>query len=328
METTLPASRYNAGKLAFAALFIEDPPFSPSPYPSASCLSFSVFLCVAVQAYLRERGGWGSSSIKRRRRSLVFYNAFTPLWFTEQYVLTSRRNVTSLTLKWFLIYVWQRFFLAWNILVNKNDRRRVKNEPASFATTTKHVQNTMQASQLFTKPRKNATCHRLYFTLFLCTTNSFRRKKQWDSSKFAYQYVSHFEKNAISHKLIARSPSTPLACVQEWPCWALSCTSWAACCTTRSYLTAPRAPWTHTTWRRGSGARSPPSPTPPGSTASPPSSFLSAGTCHRTNCEMQKRNFLRDSRRNLFMQFAKYRPPPQQNFIRSFPYQKKFRGIY
>ncbi len=47
-------------------LFIEDQAFSPSydlapspplpPLPSASCLSFSVFLCVAGRAYWREMG--------------------------------------------------------------------------------------------------------------------------------------------------------------------------------------------------------------------------------------------------------------------------------
>jgi hypothetical protein len=44
-------------------LFIEDQAFSLSydlaPLPSASCLSFSFFKCVAGRAYWRERGGGG-----------------------------------------------------------------------------------------------------------------------------------------------------------------------------------------------------------------------------------------------------------------------------
>jgi hypothetical protein len=47
-------------------------PNGPSPLPSACCLSFSVFLCVAGRAYCR--GGWSRSQIIRRRASLVLYN--------------------------------------------------------------------------------------------------------------------------------------------------------------------------------------------------------------------------------------------------------------
>ncbi len=35
------------------------PPFHPPPFPSAWCLSFSVFLCVADRAYWSERGRGG-----------------------------------------------------------------------------------------------------------------------------------------------------------------------------------------------------------------------------------------------------------------------------
>ncbi len=54
----------------------------PTPYPippSASCLSFSAFLCVADRAYWRETGGggggwgWARSLIIRPLQSLVFY---------------------------------------------------------------------------------------------------------------------------------------------------------------------------------------------------------------------------------------------------------------
>ncbi len=60
---------------------------SPTPFPlsfrSASCLSFSVFLCVADQACWRptgERGrGWARSRIIRPQESLVFYKSFNTL---------------------------------------------------------------------------------------------------------------------------------------------------------------------------------------------------------------------------------------------------------
>ncbi len=72
-------------------IFIEDQAFLPPSYemappppspplPSASCLSFSVFLCVVVQAYWRERWrGWGRSRIIRWRESLVLYRSFNTL---------------------------------------------------------------------------------------------------------------------------------------------------------------------------------------------------------------------------------------------------------
>ncbi len=70
--------------------FIEDQAFSRSyelapppprpPLPSASCLSFSVFLCVSGCAYWRERGrGWGRSQIIRPQESPVFYKSFNTL---------------------------------------------------------------------------------------------------------------------------------------------------------------------------------------------------------------------------------------------------------
>jgi hypothetical protein len=55
----------------------------PSPLlPSASCLSFSIFLCVAVRAYWREREGgwWGRSQIIKPWQSLVLYKSFNTLW--------------------------------------------------------------------------------------------------------------------------------------------------------------------------------------------------------------------------------------------------------
>ncbi len=62
--------------------FIGDQAFLPSydlappPLPSASGLSFSVFLCVAYRAYWRER--WGKGVI-RRRDSLVLFKSFNNL---------------------------------------------------------------------------------------------------------------------------------------------------------------------------------------------------------------------------------------------------------
>ncbi len=49
------------------------------PLPSASCIFFSVFLCVADRAYWRRRG-WGRSQIIQRRESLVLFKTFNTLW--------------------------------------------------------------------------------------------------------------------------------------------------------------------------------------------------------------------------------------------------------
>ncbi len=50
--------------------------------PNPSRLSFSVFLCVAGQAYRRPRGrGWGRSQIIRQRESLVIYIIQYSMWW-------------------------------------------------------------------------------------------------------------------------------------------------------------------------------------------------------------------------------------------------------
>ncbi len=55
--------------------------------PSASCLSFSVFLCVAGWAYLSERGrGWGGSKITRRPESLVLFELVNTLEFKKSLI--------------------------------------------------------------------------------------------------------------------------------------------------------------------------------------------------------------------------------------------------
>ncbi len=56
-----------------------------TPLPRASCLSFSVFLCVAGQTYWREWGvmGWSRSQIVRPRGSLVLFKSFNTLWQRE-----------------------------------------------------------------------------------------------------------------------------------------------------------------------------------------------------------------------------------------------------
>ncbi len=50
--------------------------------PSATCLSFSVFLCVAGRAYWKERGGGGGVGAKSydERESLVHDKSFNTLW--------------------------------------------------------------------------------------------------------------------------------------------------------------------------------------------------------------------------------------------------------
>jgi hypothetical protein len=56
-------------------------PRHSTPLPSASFLSFSVFLCVADRAYCRERGiGWARSHIKRPRESLPYINSSILSW--------------------------------------------------------------------------------------------------------------------------------------------------------------------------------------------------------------------------------------------------------
>jgi len=53
-----------------------------SPLLSASCLSFSVFLCVAGRGNSREgEEGMGRMQIIQRRESLVFYKSFNTLFF-------------------------------------------------------------------------------------------------------------------------------------------------------------------------------------------------------------------------------------------------------
>ncbi len=51
---------------------------APSPVPQASCLSFSVFMCVAGRAYwLKREGGGRRRQIIRWRESLVLYKYST-----------------------------------------------------------------------------------------------------------------------------------------------------------------------------------------------------------------------------------------------------------
>ncbi len=65
------------GPSFLAVVWFGSPPHPlPPPLPSASCLSFSVFLCVAYRAYWRERSGKG---VIRRRESLILYKSFITL---------------------------------------------------------------------------------------------------------------------------------------------------------------------------------------------------------------------------------------------------------
>ncbi len=54
------------------------------PLTSASCIFFSIFLCIACRAYWRERG-WvsGTRSQIRLRESLALYKSFNTLWDTR-----------------------------------------------------------------------------------------------------------------------------------------------------------------------------------------------------------------------------------------------------
>ncbi len=55
-----------------------------SPLPSATCLSFSVFLCVSGPAYCRERGkgGWRRRPIIQPREGQALYKSFNTHCFT------------------------------------------------------------------------------------------------------------------------------------------------------------------------------------------------------------------------------------------------------
>jgi hypothetical protein len=56
-------------------------PTPSSPLPSASCLSFSVFLCVAVQLTDGGGKGWALSRIIRPpQESLAIYKSLNTLW--------------------------------------------------------------------------------------------------------------------------------------------------------------------------------------------------------------------------------------------------------
>jgi len=65
---------------------------SPTPFPplpSASCLSFSVFLCVAGRAYWGEKWvGDGWNQIIRPRERLALYKPFNTLWKIHNYPKT------------------------------------------------------------------------------------------------------------------------------------------------------------------------------------------------------------------------------------------------
>ncbi len=65
---------------AFFPTYVLAPSPPPSRRPPASCLSLSVFLGVAGQAYWgRREDGGGGSQIVRRRESLVLYKSFNTL---------------------------------------------------------------------------------------------------------------------------------------------------------------------------------------------------------------------------------------------------------
>ncbi len=70
-------------RIAFSPLYDLAPPPQSSPsLPSASCLSFSAFLCVAGKGGDLGRG-WGSSQTLRLLESLVLYKSWNTLWAPE-----------------------------------------------------------------------------------------------------------------------------------------------------------------------------------------------------------------------------------------------------
>jgi hypothetical protein len=68
----------------FLAVLSVGPSPNPShPLQSASCLCFSVFLCVADRGYWQERWGrrgWWRSKLITSQESLVLYKSFNTLW--------------------------------------------------------------------------------------------------------------------------------------------------------------------------------------------------------------------------------------------------------
>ncbi len=65
------------------------PTHSPS-FSSATCFSFSVFLCVADRTYWREKG-WARSQIIRQRESLALYSSLHTLWLHISVFIKCRR---------------------------------------------------------------------------------------------------------------------------------------------------------------------------------------------------------------------------------------------
>jgi hypothetical protein len=73
---------YRAPSFLAVVWFGSSPTPFPIPFPSASCLSFSVFLCVAGRACWRERGRARGAKSYDHRESLALYKLFTTLWCT------------------------------------------------------------------------------------------------------------------------------------------------------------------------------------------------------------------------------------------------------
>jgi len=91
--------------------------FGSSPYPplpSASCLSSSVFLCVADRACWLERGrGWVRSQIIRRRESL----------FLKNYSILSAPVCTRVLVEafcWHATFLKQFFAITWKNRIQSN----------------------------------------------------------------------------------------------------------------------------------------------------------------------------------------------------------------
>ncbi len=84
---------------AFSLSYGLAPPQPPPPIPSASCLSFTFFLCVAGLAYWRERGRgvktYGGSG-------LVLYKTLNTLWSIPSKLFLRVLNIPGLFLSFLL----------------------------------------------------------------------------------------------------------------------------------------------------------------------------------------------------------------------------------
>jgi hypothetical protein len=90
--------------------FGSTPAPSPPPLPTANCVSFSVFLCVAGPAYWPARGGRVGSRIIRMQESFVLYKLFNTLWPNPTTLTTALPMYLFNCLPYILYYSFKRGF--------------------------------------------------------------------------------------------------------------------------------------------------------------------------------------------------------------------------